>query len=184
MPNALIYVVDMAKREEYSTLKNFLAKAGYDVKSAVGSRDVDINYDVDLMSMSQDEAVRLAEEYDLFAVVGGYKIYYHVLRKKPPLKIWDLNIDMDKLNAMIERFFKTGRLLVAPLAVPGHLAQLTLLKGREATVYPTTELVNILRNNGVKFVNRNVVRDKNVITVKDVTTVGEKEFLSVFREAT
>jgi hypothetical protein len=43
MPNALIYVVDMAKREEYWTLKNFLIRAGYNVKSAVGSRDVNIN---------------------------------------------------------------------------------------------------------------------------------------------
>jgi protease I len=36
MPNALIYVIDMAKREEYSMLKNFLAKAGYDVKKRRG----------------------------------------------------------------------------------------------------------------------------------------------------
>jgi len=184
MPNALIYVIDVAKREEYSVLKNFLAKAGYDVRTAIDSRDVNINYDVDLMAMSHDEVAGLAEKFDLLALAGGYKIYYYVLRKKPPLKIWDLNIDVDKLNALVERFLKTGKLLVAPLAVPGHLAQLGFLKGREATVYPTTELVKILRDNGAVFVNRQVVWDKNVITVKDITAVGEKEFLSVFREAT
>jgi putative intracellular protease/amidase len=184
MPNALIYVIDMAKREEYSVLKNFLAKAGYDVRTAIGSRDTNINYDVDLMDMPRDEVAELAEEFDLLALAGGYKIYYYVLRKKPPLKIWDLNIDVDKLNALVEQFFKSGKLLVAPLAVPGHLAQLGFLKGRDATVYPTTELVRILKDNGARFVNRQVVRDKNVITVKDVTAVGEKEFLSVFRETT
>jgi len=184
MPNALIYVIDVAKSEEYSVLKNFLAKAGYDVRSAIGSRDVNINYDVDLMTMPRDKVTELAEKFDLLALAGGYKIYYYVLRKKPPLKMWDLNIDVDKLNALVERFFKRGKLLVAPLAVPGHLAQLGFLKDREATVYPTTELVKILRDNGARFVNRQVVRDENVITVKDVTAVGEKEFLSVFREAT
>jgi len=76
MPNALIYVIDMAKREEYSVLKNFLAKAGYDVRTAIGSRDTNINYDVDLMDMPRDEVAELAEKFDLLALAGGYKIYY------------------------------------------------------------------------------------------------------------
>jgi len=184
MPDALIYVIDMAKREEYSVLKNFLSKAGYNVKTAIGSRDVNVNYDVDLMTISREEAARLADEFDLLALAGGYKIYYYVLKKRPPLKIWDLNIDVEKLDAMTERFFKAEKLLIAPLAVPSYLAQLGFLKGREATVYPTTELIKILRDNGAKFVNRPVVRDRNIITVKDITAVSEKEFLSVFRETT
>jgi putative intracellular protease/amidase len=73
---------------------------------------------------------------------------------------------------------------VAPLAVPGYLAQLGLLRGREATVYPTTELIRILREGGAKFVNRQVVKSGGVVTVKDITTTGEKEFIKVFRETT
>jgi putative intracellular protease/amidase len=184
MPKALIFVIDIAKREEYSVLKNFLTRAGYEVRSAIGSRDVNINYDVDFMSMSADDVAKIADEYDLLGLAGGYKIYYHVLGRKPPLKIWDLNIDLGKLNIIIEKFHREGKTVVAPLAVPGYLAQLGLLRGREATVYPTTELIKILREGGAKFVNRQVVRSGGVVTVKDITTTGEKEFIEVFREAT
>lgn len=184
MSKALVFVIDMAKREEYSVLKNYLTRAGYEVRSAVGSRDVNINYDIDLMAMPANEVAKIADEYDLLGLAGGYKIYYHVLGKKPPLKIWDLNIDLGKLNAIVEKFHKTGKTIVAPLAVPGYLAQLGLLRGREATVYPTTELIKILRDGGAKFVNRQVIRSGGIVTVKDITVTSEKEFIEVFREAT
>lgn len=184
MPRALIYVIDMAKREEYSVLKNYLLKAGYEVKAAVGSRDVNINYDIDLMTTPPADVAKVAEDFELLALAGGYKIYYYVLKKKPPLKMWDLNIDVEKLNTLVESFNKKGRVIVAPLAVPGYLAQLGLLKGKEATVYPITELINILKENGASFVNRQVVRSSNIITIKDITTTEEKDFLQVFREAT
>lgn len=184
MPNALIYVIDMAKREEYSTLKNFLTKAGYSAKSAIGSRDVNINYDVDLMTLSKEEVAKLADEFDLLALAGGYKIYYYVLKKKPPLKIWDLNIEVEKLDTLVEKFVKRGRLVVAPLAVPAYLAQLGLLKGRDATVYPITELIQILKENGANFVYRDVVKSGGVVTVKDITNTAERDFLEALREAT
>lgn len=182
MPTALIYVIDMAKRDEYPTLKNFIAKAGYDVRTAVGSRDVNVNYQVDLETAGDEEVEKLAAEYDLLALAGGYKMYYHVLKKRPPLKNWDLNINIERLNALVTRFSKNDRLVVAPLAVPGYLAQLGLLRGKNATVYPITELIRILRENGANFVNQHVVKDRGVVTVDDITTVGEKEFLAAFRE--
>ncbi|RFA96862.1 DJ-1/PfpI family protein [Pyrobaculum aerophilum] len=184
MPKALIFVIDMAKREEYSVLKNFLTKGGFEAVAAVGSRDVNINYNIDFMTMSVNQVAKVAEEFDLLALAGGYKIYYHVLRKKPPLKIWDLNIDLEKLNALIQHFYKTGKTIIAPLAVPGYLAQLGLLKGKDATVYPITELIKILRDNGANFVNKPVVKSGGVITAKDITTTGEKEFLTILRETT
>jgi putative intracellular protease/amidase len=182
VPKALILVIDTAKREEYSVLKNFLIKAGYEVRSAIGSRDVNINYDVDFISMSSDDIAKIVDEYDLLGLAGGYKIYYHVVGKKPPLKIWDLNIDLEKVNTVIEKFHREGKTVVAPLAVPGYLARLGLLRGKKATVYPTTELIRILKEGGAEFVNRQVVRSGNVVTVKDITTTSEKEFIEVFRE--
>lgn len=180
--NALIYVIDMAKREEYSVMKNYLIKAGYNVKIAIGSYDVNMNYDIDLIGKSVDFAAGLADEFDTFALVGGYKIYYTVLNKKPPLKIWDLNIDRNILDVIIREFNRSGKTIVAPLAVPGYIAQLGILKGRNATVYPTTELIKILRDNGANFVNSAAVKDGNIITVKDITAVSEKEFLKVVRK--
>ncbi|WP_243678704.1 hypothetical protein [Vulcanisaeta distributa] len=41
-----------------------------------------------------------------------------------------------------------------------------MLRGRKATVYPTTDLINILRNNGVDYVNEDFVIDNNVVTLK------------------
>ncbi|MEZ0319025.1 MAG: DJ-1/PfpI family protein [Pyrobaculum sp.] len=184
MPNALIYVIDTAKKEEYSVLKNFLLKAGYDVRTAIGSRDVNVNYDIDLMALPVDEVQKLAQNFDLLATAGGFKMYYYVLKKKPPLKTWDLNIDVDKLEKLVEGFYREGRFLLAPLAVPAYVAQLGLLKGHDATVYPTTELIKILVNNGVNFIKKPIVKSKNVITIKDVTTLGEKEFLTALRETT
>lgn len=184
MPKALIFVIDMAKREEYSVLKNFLTKGGFEVMAAVGSRDVNINYNIDFMSMSVDQVAKVAEEFDLLALAGGYKIYYHVLGKKPPLKIWDLNVDSEKLNVLVQQFYKSGKTIVAPLAVPGYLAQLGLLKGKDATVYPITELIEIIKKNGANFVNKSVVKSGGIITAKDITATGEKEFLAVLRETT
>ncbi|MEM1518666.1 MAG: DJ-1/PfpI family protein [Pyrobaculum sp.] len=184
MPKALIYVIDTAKREEYSTLKNFLTKAGYLVKSAIGSKDVNLNYDIDLEAISKDEMSKLYEEFDLVALAGGYKIYYYVLKKKPPLKIWDFNIDVNKLNILLESFINNKKTVVAPLATPAYLAQIGYLKGREATVYPTTELIYILKENGVKFVNKDIVKSDMFITIKDVTKTAEKDFLATLRETT
>ena len=183
MPKALIYVIDTAKRDEYPTLKNFLMKGGYEVSVAVGSRDVNVNYTVDLMTLPSDKLSALFEEYDAFALVGGFKMYYHVLQKKPPLKTWDLNIDKERLAQLVVEFNKRGKLLIAPMAVPAYVAQLGLLSGRDATVYPVTELIKILRDNKANFVNRQIVRSRNIITVKDITTTSEKEFLTILREA-
>jgi len=183
VPKALLYVIDTAKRDEYPTLKNFLVKGGYEVDVAIGSRDVNVNYTIDLMTLPSDKLPTLSEEYDAFALVGGFKIYYHVLQKKPPLKTWDLNIDKEKLAQLVVEFNRRGKLLIAPMAVPAYVAQLGLLSGRDATVYPVTELIKILKDNKVNFVNRQVVRSGNIITVKDITTTSEKEFLAILREA-
>jgi len=182
VPKALLYVIDTAKRDEYPTLKNFLMKGGYEVDVAVGSRDVNVNYTVDLMTLPSDKLPTLFEEYDAFALAGGFKIYYHVLQKKPSLKIWDLNIDKERLAQLVVEFNRRGKLLIAPMAVPAYVAQLGLLSGRDATVYPVTELIKTLKDNKATFVNRQIVRSRNIITIKDITSTSEKEFLATLRE--
>ncbi len=62
-----------------------------------------------------------------------------------------------------------------PLATPAYAARLGLLRGKRATVYPTTDLIGILRGgNGVDYVNEDFVIDGNVITLKRMTV----EFLT------
>ncbi len=62
-----------------------------------------------------------------------------------------------------------------PLATPAYAARLGLLRGgKRATVYPTTDLIGILRSNGVDYVNEDFVIDGNVVTLKRMTV----EFLT------
>ncbi|MFN3804374.1 MAG: DJ-1/PfpI family protein [Pyrobaculum sp.] len=179
---SLICVLDAT--EEYSISKNILLQAGFEVKSAVASHDVNINYDIDLAAAPREKVVELTREFDMFALLGGYKMYYHLLGKKPPLKTWRLDVDIEKLDMLTTEFYRGGKVIVAPLAVPAYMAKLGLLKGRDATVYPTTELIKILRENQVNFVNKPVVKSGNFITIKNVETVGGKELLNIFRETT
>lgn len=175
---ALIYVIDTSLVGEYPAVKS--AMRNYHPQTAVESHDVEINYDIDLTAMSAEEIARLAGEFDILAVVGGYRMYYYVLNRKPPLKF----VNVNKAEMLVREFYKSGKTLVAPLAVPAYLAKLGLLAGRDATVYPTTELIKVLLEGKANFVNKPIVKSGNVVTVKNVKNTSEKEFLEIIRETT
>lgn len=179
MPRGLIYVIDDV-RGEYPTLKSYLKAAGYEVEVAVGARDVNVNYDVDISAV--EDVATLANSYDLYAIAGGYKIYYFVTGKRPPTKRMDLAIDTQKLEALTRSFRAAGKPIIAPLAAPAYLAKLGLLANLKATVYPVTDLIRILRESGVKFTNNAVERDGGIITIKDIAKISQKDFVQALRE--
>lgn len=181
MPRGLIYAIDDA-RGEYSTLKSYLKAAGYDVSVAVGARDLSVNYDIDLNEVK--DPAELSKSYDLYAIVGGFKMYYFVTNKKPPIKKLDISIDKNKLEILTKASKESGGVIIAPLAVPAYLAKLGLLKGLRATVYPVTDLIQILKENEVKYTNNSIEFDNKIITIKEVTKISEKEFAEVLREGT
>lgn len=179
MARGLIYVIDDAKGE-YATLKSYLASKGYELFTAVGARDVNVNYDIDLKNITNlDELIK---NYDIFILIGGYKMYYFVTNKKPPTKKMELAIDISQLAELTKGFIKMGSAVIAPLATPAYLALLGSLTGLRATVYPITDLIRILKNNNVIYENKPIVKDKNIITIKDVKKISDKELIEILRE--
>lgn len=179
MAKGLVYVIDDAGGE-YATLKSYLASKGYELSTAVGARDVNVNYDIDLKNITNID--NLIKDYDIFILIGGYKMYYFVTNKKPPTKKMELAIDVNQLAELTKGFIKMGSTVVAPLAVPAYLALLGSLAGLRATVYPTTDLINILKNNNAIYENKPIIKDKNIITIKDIKKISNKELIETLRE--
>jgi len=174
---ALVYVIDTSLRGEYSAVVQLLKGLGYEVVPATTRPLVNINPRVELR---EDNVGKLAEEYDLLALVGGYSIFYEVTRKKPPRRDWENVVDSNVTRNLVERFIG-GKTLLAPFMVPALLALYGYLRGRKATVYPLTELIRILVENGANFVNKPYVVDGGVITVKDVRRINIKELVEVVK---
>lgn len=181
MAKGLVYVIDDA-HGEYATLKSYLASRGYELFTAVGARDVNVNYDIDLKNIS--DINELIKNYDMYILIGGYKMFYFVTNKKPPTKKTELAIDTSQLAELTKGFTKAGAVVIAPLATPAYLASQGLLSGLKATVYPVTELIKILKENNVIYYNEPIIRDKNIITIKDVKKITEKELAETLREGT
>nr|MCG2895497.1 hypothetical protein [Vulcanisaeta sp.] len=100
--------------------------------------------------------------------VGGYWAYYAVAGKEIPGRVKPI-VNKEVFEKILTKSISTGKKVVLPLALPAYAAKLGLLRGRRATVYPTTELISILKSNGVEFVNEDFVIDNNVITMKRVS---------------
>lgn len=79
-------------------------------------------------------------------------------------------VNREAFEKLLTQSISNGKITVLPLAVPAYAARLGLLKGRKATVYPTTDLITILKNNGgVEYINNDLVIDGNVVTLKRTT---------------
>lgn len=71
------------------------------------------------------------------------------------------NADFQKLAV----FFKNAGKIVAAICVaPMLLAKAGLLRGKDATVFPNQEYIDILVNAGAEYVNEEVVVDGKIIT--------------------
>lgn len=78
-------------------------------------------------------------------------------------------VNKEVFEKLLIQSISTGKKTILPLATPAYAAKLGLLKGKRATVYPTTDLISVLKGNGVEFVNGDFVIDGNVVTMKRVT---------------
>ncbi len=164
----LLLVLDTSWRGEYPNIVQALKETGNDVDVGIVSPDVDVNYRYELVYEKYD-VQELVDSYDAFGIVGGYRLYYITCGKRFPCrKLESPKINMQVVDEVVKRAFEQNKLIIAPIAAPAYLAKLGILKGRKATVYPTTDLIKILVENGVEFVNDVVVRDGNVITLKKI----------------
>ncbi|HHQ45531.1 MAG TPA: DJ-1/PfpI family protein [Candidatus Altiarchaeales archaeon] len=136
--------------EELFVPKEALEEA--DIEVVIASRDVDtasgvkgggIDVDVDLSDAD-------AEDYDAVIFVGGpgSNIYFN---------------DGDAIN-LAKNAVEAGKILAAICIAPTILANAGLLDGREATVFPSNELVENLEDKGCEYMNEDVVVDGDIIT--------------------
>jgi len=175
----LLLVLDLSWKGEYSMMMQVLRELKHEVDVAALAPDIHVNYKYDLyVEAHRYDLERLGADYDLIGVVGGYRMYYIVTGKKFPKKSLEVKLDLSVLDKIVLSAAKNDRIVVAPVAVPAYLAKLGLLRGKRATVYPTTDLIKILEDNGAVFVNRLLVRDGNFITMKQVVVEELKRCVS------
>lgn len=179
MTKGFIHVIDDAGGE-YVALRSLLRSGGIESSTAVSTRDQNINYDIDINKI--DDIDQITKNYDLYIMVGGFKTFYYVVNKKAPNRRLDAPVDFERVNQIVTSFVKAGATIVAPLATPGYLARIGLLKGYQATVYPVTELIKALREGGAVFKNEIIVKDKSIITIKDIRKLEYKLFIQNLRE--
>lgn len=161
----LIIVADDSYKGEYSMIMQAFRQLGVEVSTGIVSKTARVNFDLDLTE-GADEGV--VENYDVIAFVGGYWAYYAVVGKEMPGRSKPV-INKEVFEKLLTKAINSGKKVILPLALPAYAAKLGLLKGRRATTYPTTDLINVLRSNGVEFVNEDFVVDGNVVTLKRVS---------------
>lgn len=158
----LIMVIDDKYKGEYSMIRQALREANIDVDVA---SVVDVNVNASYV-ITNGLSIEKFRDFDGLAIIGGYRMYYAVTGKKPPRKTLQLPVSLSVIEDIVKDFNSRSSLIIAPLAVPALLARLKILEGKEATVYPTTDLIKILQDNGVIYRNELIVKSGNVITMK------------------
>ncbi|MCD1633129.1 type 1 glutamine amidotransferase [Martelella mediterranea] len=92
------------------------------------------------------------EDYDAIVLPGG-QINPDVLRTN------------DKAVAIVKEFVSSGRIVAAICHGPWMLVEADVLKGREATSYPSIR--TDMKNAGANWVDREVVTDNGIITSRN-----------------
>lgn len=169
---SLIVVVDTSYPGEYSLINEVLKKAGTEVNVGIVSKNVNVNYNVDLTEKVMEESLG---DYDVLAFVGGYWTYFAVTGKKIPKRINPV-VSTEALDKLLTYAVNSGKKTILPLVMPAYASKLGLLKGRKATVYLTTDLIRILKENGVEFISDPIVVDGSLITM---STLNLNELIRV-----
>ncbi|NPA70434.1 MAG: DJ-1/PfpI family protein [Crenarchaeota archaeon] len=174
----LVLVLDTSWKGEYPAMVQALKESGYEVDTGILAPDATANYKYEFV-YAGPEMENVVQNYDAVAVVGGYRMYYIVCGKKFPTRRLEVpRLNVQALEVALKTAMSSNKLIIAPLAVPAYLAKLGLIRGRKATVYPTTDLIRMLIENGVEFVNEDIVRDGNLITMKKMNVEELKKKLS------
>ena len=136
--------------DEYTIPKVMLSRAGYTVEVAsTSTREIALG--TDIIKVRPNLAIEQinVDRYDAVVFVGGY------LAKK----FYENNVLIDKAK----EFKSKGKLICAMDNIPIYLAKWGLLKDIKVTVHPA--LVKDLKKMGINYVDKDIVIDKNFITV-------------------
>jgi protease I len=136
--------------DEYTIPKVIISRAGYTVEVASASTR-EIALGTDIIKVRPNLAVEQinVDRYDAVIFVGGY------LAKK----FYENPVLIEKAR----EFNAKGKLICAMDNIPVYLAKWGLLKDIKVTVHPS--LARDLKKMGVNYVEKDIVIDKNFITV-------------------
>jgi len=163
---AFLAVVDTSYKGELSSALKSLRESNYEVTIGILNDIININHQVDL----RREKPNLGD-YDAVMVIGGYGLYYGITGKKSPGRmVVPSKEELDILGQVLSHAVENNAMIIAPLVVPAYMAKLGLLRGKKATVYPLTDLLEMLINGGAEFINATTVIDGRIITMKRLIT--------------
>lgn len=92
-----------------------------------------------------------AKDYDAIVIVGGTGVIG---------TLWE---DQDLRN-LVKEANKEKKIIAAICAAPPVLARAGILKDKKATMFPWSDGIKELTNNGVKYVDKEVVVSGNIVT--------------------
>lgn len=140
---------------EYSAVREALRKNDFLVVVASNEKKEAIAMD-GKTKVRPDITIKEAKEKDYagIAIIGG---------SGSPKYLWG-NKDLLRL---VKQFYDKKKLVSAICLSPAVLAQAGILQGKEATVYPSPSALQIFKEKGVKYKDKQVVRVGKIITGKD-----------------
>ncbi|MGL5721367.1 MAG: DJ-1 family glyoxalase III [Brevinema sp.] len=84
--------------------------------------------------------------------------------------------DSPEALQLIQNFASAGKIISAICATPSVLARKGMLSGRRATVYPSSEYIEALKQSGVNYVAEDVVIDGTFITGRGAGAAAKLAF--------
>lgn len=146
--------------EEFSEPKAAFEKAGAKVEvasttlgSARGMLGLEVKPDLLFASANPND-------YSAIVIIGGIGAKQY---------LWG----SDSLRQLAKQFQYQDKVVAAICLSPTVLAEAGLLNGREATVFPDSEAVQILRNNGAIYSDKSVVVSGKIVTARGPESARE-----------
>ncbi|MFH1710487.1 MAG: DJ-1/PfpI family protein [bacterium] len=136
--------------DEYTIPKVVIGRAGYTVEVAsVSTRELALGTDIIKVRPNLTVEQINVDKYDAVVFVGGYLAR----------KFYENPVLIEKTR----EFNAKGKLICAMDNIPVYMAKWGLLKDVKVTVHPS--LVKDLKKMGINYVEKDIVIDKNFITV-------------------
>ncbi len=77
------------------------------------------------------------------------------------------------LQELVKQFQYKNKVVAAICLSPVVLAEAGLLNGRDAAVYPDSEAIEILRDNGAIYSDRGIIISDKIVTARDPESAKE-----------
>lgn len=140
---------------EYSAVKQALEKNNFAIVVASNTKEEAVAMD-GKTRVRPRITIKEAKEKDYLgiAIIGGSGSSRYLWGNKDLLEL-------------VKQFYEKKKLVSAICLSPAVLAQADILKGKEATVYPSSDALKIFKDKGVRYKDKPVIRVGKIITGKD-----------------